>query len=82
MENCSNRLANGYARKCTNYRLFGSIRQAGKPVFRLLGRLFLPVLTVRPRKDKRGVDLISDRLPFGRLWYDKVDDVIGYREIL
>jgi hypothetical protein len=25
---------------------------------------------VRPRKDKRGVDLISDAVPFGRLWYD------------
>jgi len=25
---------------------------------------------VRPRKDHRGVDLISDVLPFGRLWYD------------
>jgi len=24
---------------------------------------------VRPRKDQRGVDLISDALPFGRLWY-------------
>jgi hypothetical protein len=24
---------------------------------------------VRPRKDKRGVDLISDVLPFGGLWY-------------
>src|SRR2546422_11539872 len=24
---------------------------------------------VRPRKDKRGFDLISDVLPFGRLWY-------------
>jgi hypothetical protein len=24
---------------------------------------------VRPRKDWRGFDLISDRLPFGRLWY-------------
>jgi hypothetical protein len=24
---------------------------------------------VRPRKDKRGVDLISDGLPFGRLCY-------------
>ena len=24
---------------------------------------------VRPRKDKRGVDLISDALPFGRLLY-------------
>ena len=25
---------------------------------------------VRPRQDKRGVDLISDALPFGRLWYE------------
>jgi hypothetical protein len=25
---------------------------------------------VRPRKDRRGVDLMSDVLPFGRLWYD------------
>ena len=24
---------------------------------------------VRPREDDRGVDLISDALPFGRLWY-------------
>jgi hypothetical protein len=24
---------------------------------------------VRPRKDHRGVDLISNVLPFGRLWY-------------
>ena len=23
---------------------------------------------IRPRKDKRGVDLICDVLPFGRLW--------------
>jgi hypothetical protein len=27
------------------------------------------VYEVHPRKDKRGVDLISDALPFGRLWY-------------
>jgi hypothetical protein len=25
------------------------------------------IYEVRPRKDKRGVDLISDALPFGRL---------------
>jgi hypothetical protein len=25
---------------------------------------------VRPRKDCRGFDLMSDALPFGRLWYD------------
>jgi hypothetical protein len=27
------------------------------------------VYEVRPRKDRRGVDLVSDALPFGRLWY-------------
>jgi hypothetical protein len=27
------------------------------------------VYEIRPRKDKRGVDLISDVLPFARLWY-------------
>ena len=36
------------------------------------------VYEVRPRKDKRGVDLISDVLPFGRLWYDTPDNPIGY----
>ena len=38
---------------------------------------------VRPRKDKRGVDLISDALPFGRLWYGEpnaVANAIGYAE--
>ena len=29
-------------------------------------------------RDHRGVDLISDVLPFGRLWYTKPDDAIGY----
>jgi hypothetical protein len=27
------------------------------------------VYEIRPRKDRRGFDLISDALPFGRLWY-------------
>ena len=36
------------------------------------------VYEVRPRKDKRGVDLISDALPFGSLRYTKPDDAIGY----
>ena len=27
------------------------------------------VYEVRPRSDKRGIDLISETLPFGRLWY-------------
>jgi hypothetical protein len=38
------------------------------------------VYEVRPRKDHRGVDLISDPLPFGRLWYDTPDHAIGYAE--
>jgi hypothetical protein len=32
---------------------------------------------VRPRSDRHGVYLISDRLPFGRLWYLKPDDAIA-----
>ena len=36
------------------------------------------VYEIRPRKDKRGVDLISDALPFGRLLYDTPDNAIGY----
>jgi len=31
------------------------------------------VYEVRPRKDHRGVDLISDALRFGRLWYGEPD---------
>jgi len=38
----------------------------------------LHIYEVRPRKDHRGVDLISDVLPFGRLWYDTPDNAIGY----
>jgi hypothetical protein len=39
------------------------------------------VYEVRPRKDGRGVDLISEALPFGRLWYsgnEAVTNAIGY----
>jgi hypothetical protein len=36
------------------------------------------VYEVHPRKDKRGVNLISDVPPFGRLWYDTPDHAIGY----
>jgi hypothetical protein len=41
------------------------------------------VYQVRPRKDKRGVDLISDKLPFGALWYggsNAVANAIGYAQ--
>jgi hypothetical protein len=37
------------------------------PTLRLTA--IMHVYEVRPRKDHRGVDLISDVLPFGRLWY-------------
>lgn len=33
---------------------------------------------VRPRKDKRDFDLISDALPFGGLWYLDAGAVISY----
>jgi hypothetical protein len=36
---------------------------------------------VRSRKDHRGVDLISDALPFGQLWYggpNAINHAIGY----
>jgi hypothetical protein len=33
---------------------------------------------IRPRKDHRGVDLISDALPFARLRYVEVGDAIEY----
>jgi hypothetical protein len=39
------------------------------------------VYEVRPRKDHRGVDLISDVLPCGRLWYGEpnpISNAIGY----
>jgi hypothetical protein len=41
------------------------------------------VYEVRPRHDKRGFDLISDALPFGRLWYGEpnaTSNAIGYAQ--
>jgi hypothetical protein len=49
---------------------------------RLINRLqptaLVHMYEVRPRTDRRGVDLISDVLPFGRSWYDTPDNAIGY----
>ena len=42
------------------------------------------VYEVRPRKDRRGFDLISDALPFGRLWHagpDAVNNAINYAKV-
>jgi len=36
------------------------------------------IYEIRPRKDHHGVDLISDALPFDRLWYTKPDHAIGH----
>jgi len=39
------------------------------------------IYEIRPRKDHRGVDLISDALPFRRLWYGEpnaTSNAIGY----
>jgi hypothetical protein len=36
---------------------------------------------IRPRKDRRGLDLISDRLPLGLLWFEGPDafvDAVNY----
>jgi len=38
------------------------------------------IYEVRPRKDRRGFDLISDALPFGGLWYLLVRDATEYAE--
>jgi hypothetical protein len=37
-------------------------------------RFPMHIYEIRPRKDKRGFDLISDALPFGRLWYDEPNE--------
>jgi len=43
------------------------------------------IYEVRPRRDGRGAGLISDALPFGRLWDGKrnaVSNAIGTRKVL
>ena len=36
---------------------------------------------VHLRKDKRGVELISDVLPFGRVWYDTPDQFKSFGSV-
>ena len=36
------------------------------------------VYEVRPRKDRCGIDLISNVLPFGRLWYEDTSAAVDY----
>jgi hypothetical protein len=52
-------------------------RQYGGPARDLDFHLF----EIRPRKDHRGVDLVSNALPFGRLWYtgpNAISNAIGF----
>jgi hypothetical protein len=47
----------------------------------MIRTVVMHVYEVRPRSDNRGSDLISDVLPFGRLWYaepNAVANAIGY----
>ena len=44
--------------------------------------MIIDIYEVRPRKDHRSFDLISDVLAFGRLWYDKPDDGVEYAKFL
>jgi hypothetical protein len=36
------------------------------------------VYEVKRRKDRRGFDLISEALPFGRLWYENASAAVDY----
>ena len=39
------------------------------------------VYKIRPRKDRRGIDLIGERLPLGVLWFDgpdAIEDAVNY----
>lgn len=43
------------------------------------------IYEVRRRENRRGIDLISDAPPFGRLWYsgdDAIPNAIGYARFL
>jgi hypothetical protein len=73
-----------YERKCTQI-TFIQIFSSDAPSFRLNANqhMITHMYEVRPRKDKRGVDLISDALLFGRLWYGEpnaISNAIGYAE--
>jgi len=40
------------------------------------------VYELRPRKDHRGFDLISDVLPFRRVWYGSISDAVQYAKLV
>jgi hypothetical protein len=55
------------------YQTVAALLQTGEMTRALTAHVY----DVRPRRNKSGVDLISDALPFGRLWYD-APNAIGY----
>ena len=69
----------------TPARAYCAPRRPNQPIQPTAGRHEMTssrhVYEVRPRKDRRGFELISEVLPFGRLWYDRLNAVtnaIGY----
>ena len=36
------------------------------------------VYEIRPRKDQKGFNLLSEALPFGKLWYDNAEAAASY----
>ncbi len=44
-------------------------------IVRMTSKRPTDVYEIRPRRDKQGVDLISNALPFGRLWYGEPDAI-------
>jgi len=72
----------------TPARAYFAPRRPNQPIQPTAGRYEMTssqhAYEVRPRKDKRGVNLISDALPFGRLWYGEpnaVSNAIGYAKL-
>jgi hypothetical protein len=62
---------------------YGMPRSVGKPNI-AKRHVFAERRAIRPRKDRRGVDLISDALTFGRLWYGEpnaVSNAVDYESI-
>ena len=55
----------------------GSVTSDHRAKMRIAGRS-MHLYEVRPRKERRGVDLISNALLFERLWYTKPDDAVEY----
>jgi hypothetical protein len=81
-ENCSLKAAvRRLAIFSVSNRIFGFVRTAGDRLTmtqrfnQRIAAHFIHEYKVRPRKDHRGVDLISDALPFGRLWYGEPNAV-------